>query len=105
MLLHLFTLTSYSTTKSTKLNSTHRNTSHNRRNVFRDDMRRLGEAKTTESDRICPLSRPVLVYAHTHSCEHNTMLILTYCRTKRKSINLLNVKGRRCPLELQNDGP
>lgn len=30
-------------------------------------MRRLGETKTTESDRICPLSRPVLVYAHTHT--------------------------------------
>jgi len=49
--------------------------SHNRRNIFRGDIRRrrrrwrlLGETTATERDRICPLSRPpVHQHAHAHA--------------------------------------
>lgn len=47
--------------------------SHNRRNIFRGDIRRLrqrwllGEATATERDRICPLSRPPVLHMHTHT--------------------------------------
>jgi len=62
--------------------------SHNRRNIFRGDIRRrlLGEATATERDRICPLSRPpVHQHAHAHTLTrahtlYTTPSLLTYLR-------------------------